>query len=453
MAAPSAPTLPDKPTDETSPDGVQVDFRRIPGTSRFEVTLPGGASFTLERSRERAVPGLGGLGPVTGAMYELAMEELGEERLAGTIVDLGAGTGIGTRQLVERAGKVIAVEDSAPGAAFIRAFAPRATVIEGAIEATTLPTRADGAILIDTLGLVEAPLLALRSARAMLRKGGRLIVVEPSAYPTQILVPPARRAMAPQILAALLESSGFTLLRCSKEGGLTVAVGETVEDAAVDLLARGADHCARGELDDALSCFDRCAESPRRNVAVQAVLDAVDVLVARGRADDACGRLLASLRRFPDEPRPLAALSQFMVAAGEAAEARLLAEKAANLAPLDPAVLAALAIALQLSRDGEACVTWRRAYNLAPDALEIALPAAASAIENGHPLLAERILVRAMADPGNTRGEALLMRARARIALGRIEDAKLDAKVALAALPDSEEAAAMDASLALASTA
>ena len=125
----------------------------------------------------------------------------------------------------------------------------------------------------------------------------------------------------------------------------------------------------------------------------------------------------------------------------------MLAEKAARQAPLDAAVIAGLAIALQVNRDPESAATWRRAYNLAPDALEIALPAAAHALETGHPLLAERVLSRCMTYPGNARPDAFVMRARVRIALGRTEDAKLDALLALSTDPSSEDAKALVASL------
>ncbi len=428
-------------------DDVQLAFKRRPGTPLFDLTLPDGTTLVLERTRERTIPGLGTLGHPTAPLYELALEELGPDVVKGTVVDLGSGCALGVRQLSKRVERLIAVERDANAAAIGRAFAARAVHIEGSVEQLRLDAPADGAILIDVLGFVDALLPALRAARRALRHGGRLVIVEPLAFPSQVLVPPARRASAAASLGPLLECSGFSLQRCAQEGGVVVVAATAVDDPHVDALVAGADACVAGHTDRALELFDRIAREAGRSLAVQAVLDAVDVLVALGRADDACGRLLAILRRFPDEPRPLAALSQFMVAAGEPAEARLLAEKAARLAPLEPAVIAALAIALQVSRDPEAAGAWRRAYNLAPDALEIALPAAAHALETGHPLLADRILTRCMAYAGNTKPDAFVMRARVRIALGRTEDAKLDARVALAADPASDEARALVASL------
>jgi predicted Zn-dependent protease len=183
------------------------------------------------------------------------------------------------------------------------------------------------------------------------------------------------------------------------------------------------------------------------NVRVQATLDAVDILVAEGRADDACARLLALLRQHPDEPRCLATLSQFMVAAGESSEAKLLAERAHRQSPLDPSVLAALAIAEQATREPEATKTWRRAHNLSPDVVEIVLPAAAHALEVGHAALAERMLNRCMGYEGNTRPDTLVMRTRVLLALGRREDAKLDARLAVAADPRNAEAKALVAAL------
>lgn len=440
-------STPETPAGDSTTDDVKLDFKRVPGSTAYDVTLPDGKKVRVERTRERVTPALGGFGPPTGALYDLALEELGEEVRSGTVVDLGAGCGLGSRRIVGRVGRLVAVEGDASASALAAVFVPRAAVIASSIEALRLDELADGALMIDVLGFLDNPLEALRGARRALKTGGRLVVAELLAFPSQSLVAPARRAIAPAQLGAMLECAGFSLLRCAHDGGVVVATGQAIDDPNVDLLLEGARAVTTGDIDGSLAHFDRVAREAIRNVAVQAVLDAVDVLVAHGRADDACGRLLAILRRFPDEPRPLAALSQFMVAAGEPAEARLLAEKAARFAPLEPAVIAALAIALQVNRDPEAPAAWRRAFNLAPDALEIALPAAAHALETGHPLLADRMLTRCIAYAGNAKPEAFYMRARVRIALGRTEDAKLDARVALAGDPQSEEAQALVATL------
>ena len=437
---------------ETSPaqtvsDDIQLGYVRIPGSSSFEVTLPSGEKVKVTRNRERTVPGLGGLGPSTGALYELAIDELGATALAGTVVDLGAGCGMGSRVLQLVAGKVVAIERDAIASKFAAIFAPKARVIEAQLETVNLDEKASGAVMIDVLAFVETPLATLRAARRMMGKGARIVVIEPLAYPSQVLVPPARRALSAVQLGALLEAAGFTLVRCAAEGGVVVATADAVEDPYVERLTRGAEACARGELKEALALFDAVAMSGPRTLSVQAALDAVDLLVAQGRGDDACTRLLSVLRRFPEEPRPLAALSQFMVAAGEPAEAKLLAEKAARLSPLDPAVIAALAIAFDVSRTAEAAAVWRRAFNLSPDALEIAIPAATSALEHSYPLLSERIMIRCMEYAGNALPEAFFLRSRVRLALGRIEDAKLDARLALAGDPESEELRAMVASL------
>jgi tetratricopeptide (TPR) repeat protein len=434
MAA-SAEKSPAKPAN----DDVQLSFTRIPGSSALEVTLPSGERFRVERNRERVTPGVGGLGPSTGALYEVAIEELGPEILSGSVVDLGGGCGVGARILATHAKAAVCVESNAIAVKFARLFAANATILEARIEDAKLPAPVDGAVLVDVLGFVDAPLATLRAARSMLRVGGRIVVVEPLAYPAQILIPPVRRATAPVQLAGMLEAAGFNLLRCATEGGVVVATAEAIDSPYADRLTRGAAACASGDLEAALGLFDTVSATAPRTLAVQAVLDAVDLLVAQGRGDDACTRLLSILRRFPEEPRPLAALSQFMVAAGEASEAKLLAEKASRLSPLDPAVIAALAIALDVSNDPGASVAWRRAFNLAPDALEIAIPAATSALEHAHPLLAERILIRCMDYAGNATPPAFFLRARVRIALGRIEDAKLDARLALAGDPDSQE--------------
>ena len=437
----------DAHADALPTSGIHLEFARLPGSTIFDVTLPSGERVRATRNRERVFPGLGTLGPSTNALYELAIEELGAEALAGTILDLGAGCGLGAQQLLEAGAAVIAVDADATACKVAVFFAAKATVIHAPIESVVLDALADGAVFIDVLGFLESPLGTLRAARKLLRPGARIVVAEPLAYPAQVLIPPARRATSPAELALFLESAGFALLRCAADGGVVVASGVAIEDASVDSLVRGANHCGSGDLVAALKLFDVVAGEGKRSLAVQAALDSVDVLVAQGRGDDACSRLLAILRRFPDEPRPLAALSQFMVAASEYTEAQQLAEKASRLAPLDPGVLVALAIALDSTRSPDAPAAWRRAFNLTPQSMEVALPAATSAMEHAFPLLAERILLRSMEYAGNTLANAYILRARVRMALGRNEDASLDARLAVASDPQSPVARALLAAL------
>jgi SAM-dependent methyltransferase len=436
------------PTPESlTSEAIRLDFKRIARSDAYDVTLPDGFRVRVQRSRERAVPGLVPMGPATGAMYDLAIDQLGDDALGGVVIDLGSGCGVGTRKLAARARATVAIELDEAAARITDALVPQATTIGGAIEHARLETLGDAAVVVDVLAFAADPAAMLRAARRLLRTGGRIVIVEIGAFASQALVAPARRAMTPARLQGLLDCAGFRVTRCAAVGGVIVADATAVMCDEADRFAGAAEFARSGNNAGALAALDALGASAALAVKVQATLDAVDLLVAEGRADDACARLLALLRQHADEARCMATLAQFMVAAGETAEAKLLADRAHKQAPLDPGVLAALAIAQQATRDPAATASWKIAHNLSPDVVEIVLPAAAHALEVGNPALAERMLNRCMNYEGNVRPDTLVMRARVRMALGRREDAKLDARLALAADPLHEEARALAAAL------
>ncbi len=438
METPSSPR-----SEGLASDGVRLEFTRIARSEAYEVTLPDGVRVRVEKSRARAVPGLGSLGPTTDAMYDLALDQLGKVALEGLVIDLGSGCGVGTRKLAGKAKAVVAVEADEAAARITNALVPEATTIASTLEHATVETLGDAALLVDVLAFADDPRTMLRGARRLLRAGGRLVVVEIAAFASQALLAPARRAMTPARLHALLECAGFRVDRCGAVGGVVIGDATAVDSEEAERLEGAAQLARSGDTDGGLALLETLSASRTISLQVQATLDAVDLLVAQGRADDACTKLLAVLRQHADEPRCLATLSQFMVAAGETNEAKLLAERAHRQSPLDPGVLAALAIAQQATRDPDATRSWKRAHNLSPDVVEIVLPAAAHALEIGQPALAERMLNRCMTYEGNVRPETLVMRARVLMALGRREDAKLDARLALAANPIHVEAKAL----------
>lgn len=93
---------------------------------------------------------------------------------AGRVLDLGAGTGKLTRQLVERGLDVMAVEPSAQLRAELAAYAPEADVREGSAEQIPLHAAAVDAVLVGQAFHWFDQARALPEIGRVLRPGGRL---------------------------------------------------------------------------------------------------------------------------------------------------------------------------------------------------------------------------------------------------------------------------------------
>lgn len=88
-------------------------------------------------------------------------------------VDLAAGTGLLSRALASRAGKVIAVEPDQRMAAVLRASSPAVQVMEGRGEAIPLPDASADGLFISSAWHWMDPELAIREIGRVLRDGGR----------------------------------------------------------------------------------------------------------------------------------------------------------------------------------------------------------------------------------------------------------------------------------------
>lgn len=164
MTAPQLPSLPNLPTGAPSLDAearreLGSAFRRT-GTDYHEVR-PGYPAWVAEfLVPDAAVPDAAGPGP--GAR---------------TVVDLGAGTGLFTRDLVARADRVIAVEPSASMRAVLQAQLPGVSAVNGTAEQTGLPDRCADAVTVAQAWHWMDPLAASAEVRRILRPGGTLGLV------------------------------------------------------------------------------------------------------------------------------------------------------------------------------------------------------------------------------------------------------------------------------------
>lgn len=106
------------------------------------------------------------------ALYDTLASRLGRPLAGAHVVDLGAGTGIASRQLAERGAVVTAVELSGPMIAQLAATSPRVRPVRGS--ATALPLRRHCADLVTSAQAWHwmDPALAIPEFLRILRPGG-----------------------------------------------------------------------------------------------------------------------------------------------------------------------------------------------------------------------------------------------------------------------------------------
>jgi SAM-dependent methyltransferase len=91
--------------------------------------------------------------------------------------DLGAGTGLLTRKLMSRAGRVIAIEPDDRMSAVLRARSPEVEVLKGTGEAIPLPDASADGVFVSSAWHWMDPDLAVPEICRVLRDGGRFGVV------------------------------------------------------------------------------------------------------------------------------------------------------------------------------------------------------------------------------------------------------------------------------------
>ncbi|RKW70786.1 class I SAM-dependent methyltransferase [Galactobacter caseinivorans] len=115
--------------------------------------------------------------PGTAAQQNPGPDAAGLAFGAPVAVDLGAGTGLFTRDLVARAQEVIAVEPSESMRAVLRAQLPGVRAVDGTAECTGLPSDCADVVTVAQAWHWMDPLAASAEVRRILRPGGTLGLV------------------------------------------------------------------------------------------------------------------------------------------------------------------------------------------------------------------------------------------------------------------------------------
>jgi tetratricopeptide (TPR) repeat protein len=134
---------------------------------------------------------------------------------------------------------------------------------------------------------------------------------------------------------------------------------------------------AGGDAEGALALLDRAQADAETagdaTIRGQIAIDRAIALVALGRADDAAAALDVARTALPDNGQAWLLSATLARREGDLAEAQTRIERAAELAPLDPAVgLEAGVIAVLAGRDDAARQSWRSVIEAAPDSAEAA---------------------------------------------------------------------------------
>jgi SAM-dependent methyltransferase len=112
-----------------------------------------------------------------GEVVDALIGELGVTAESSTVVDLAAGTGKLTRELMGRAARVIAVEPSAAMRVELAAIVPGAEVLEGVADAIPLPDASADAVFVAEAFHWFATKEAVAEIARVLRPGGGLALL------------------------------------------------------------------------------------------------------------------------------------------------------------------------------------------------------------------------------------------------------------------------------------
>ncbi|MBI5537716.1 MAG: methyltransferase domain-containing protein [Deltaproteobacteria bacterium] len=447
IPAPAFPTGgEDRPTAQQNP----VFADAVDGSAVW-AQFPSGKSLVAERTRARGYPGLASPAPPTSALYRLLLSRM---PVGCRALDAGCGAGTGLPDLLTHYQRVVGLDKSAAAIEFARQYCSGAELLKGDLEAPGERGVFDSIFVVDVLGHLAQPFSALRALHGMLADGGRLAVCEPSAYPSQSLRAPLRRAFSQKSLHRLLEAAGFHVEEwVLAAGSFQGCIASRQADDHHDALLQAARAVEAGDAVAAVAAYERGLSSKVPAVRLEATIGMAELHFACNQGDAACEYWMLARRLDSSDPRPLAGLAQLNLAIGDTSQALELAEIALSLDPADPGAACVAAQAAEKLGTSGAAASWRRACNLVPDNAAVATgyARAASACDDRASAIQALERVRQYDD-----NDALLVHmelARTLAMAGRLADARLEFGVARALAPDHPEVELMGRQLASTPTA
>jgi len=384
------------------------------------------------RDRSRSYPGLRGAAPPTHLFYAI----LCRRSEVSHVLDLGCGSGEGTRQLTTRFERVTAFDASGEALAFAREFAPLARYVHTDVCDELPADLAQGAIVCDVLSQLPSPELALWKLRERLENGAEVLVAEPLAGPLQRLAPPARRGYSLRSLAALVVRGGFSVKEwITTRGSFVACIAVPDRSSGADALVRGLGSIADDDPGAAKLELERAATDGVPEVCREAHLALASLGMLASDGDRAVTALMSAAHSDPSDARPVAALAEIALTVGDNDDALRLALDAVRLDPTDAAAASAAARVARAVEHPDTLNVWRIAVNLAPDDFDLCEGLASLAAERGDAGLGigtfERL--RGYGDALDARFHTTL--GWLLLAEGRQADAEIEAKLARASAP------------------
>lgn len=326
--------------------------------------FPSGAIVHAERGRVRRYPCLDGPAPVTSVFY---WQSIDFPDTPGMVLDVGCGSGTGTRILREVFSRVLGIDRDRFALAFARQYEPRAEYLLGDASRDLGLRPASAAVVIDVLGQVPSPRDVLVSLRRQLAPNAWLFVAEPSAHVAQQLACPVLRAFSRRELSSLLTRAGFHILSAQDNKGFVTIHAEPSEgnewqrlDEVAELVQRGDPQSARRVLASLCDCA-----SP--DLAFEAKLMECVTRMASGKIE-AASRLLETLAvDRPNDARPHVALAHIALNRGQREQALCAARAARSADPGDASATRAYALVAEALQQDDAASAWQSYRNLCPD--------------------------------------------------------------------------------------